>query len=86
MSPLSFSSTSLKITQMNMGSGKSDASILHPVKRRFFIFCLSLHHPINCFENISISLFAPLQLSSQKYWWGAFPPCTPMTQEIKPIE
>jgi len=30
-----------------------------------FIF-LSLWQPNNCFENISISLFAPLQLSSQK--------------------
>jgi hypothetical protein len=44
----------------------SDAYILHPVKRRFSIFsCLSTTQ-VNRLENISISLFATLQLNSQK--------------------
>jgi len=35
-----------------------------------FHFLLSLHHPNTCFENISIFLFAPLQLNSQKLFLG----------------
>jgi hypothetical protein len=47
-----------------MGGGIDHATILRPVKCRFFIFHLSLHHQNNHLEIISIFLFAPLQLSS----------------------
>jgi len=48
-----------------MGEGGIDhATILRPVKHRFFTFLLSLHHQNNHLENISIFLFVPLQLSS----------------------
>jgi hypothetical protein len=47
-----------------MGIRNSEASNLRPVKRTFFIF-LSLHHPNNPFENISI-LYLPLFTSVAK--------------------
>jgi hypothetical protein len=53
-----------------VGIRNSDTTILCPIKCKFFIFLLSLHHPNTCFENISNFLFAPLQLNSQKLFLG----------------
>ena len=51
----------------------SHTSIQRPIQCRGFIFFLSLHHPINSFENVSTSCFFPLQLSTQiKLFLGAF--------------
>jgi hypothetical protein len=51
--------------ELTMDIRKSDACNLRPVQRKF-AFCLSLHHPNNSSENISIFLFAPVQLCIQK--------------------
>jgi len=66
-------------------TGDSDASILRPLKNRFFIL-LSLHHPNNPLENTSISFTFPSSTQQPKFYSHlkkkysrvfALAPCTP---------